>query len=124
MVNVDTERGKSKDIKIRSYEFSVELVRFIRSLPREIQFNPIINQLIRCGTSIGANIAEAQGAHTHKDFGNFYDIALKSGRETIYWLTLCTDGLGLNQPQVAILNKEAEELSRMIGAGLISLRKQ
>ncbi len=112
------------DLKVRSYKFSVDLVKFLRKLPRDFFNAPFVNQLMRCGTSVGANITEARGANSKKDFAKFYDIALKSALETVYWLDLFSDALEIKSEEIAILRNEAGELGRMLGASLLTMRNK
>ena len=114
---------KSKsDLKIRSYLFSIEIVKFVASLPNEKSFWVIGDQLLRSGTSIGANIVEAKAASSRRDFANFYNIALKSANETKYWLCLLRDSGLVAANKIAKILVEAEELSKMLGASLLTLR--
>ncbi len=73
---------------------------------------------------MGANIAEAQGANSKKDFAKFYDISLKSGHETIYWLMLFKDALEIKLAEIDILIDEASSLTRMIAASLLTMRNK
>jgi four helix bundle protein len=73
---------KSEKLTERAYRFAVEIVRFILSIQRVEILHPLINQLLRAATSISANIFEAQGVSSKKDFAKFYQIAFKSAVET------------------------------------------
>ena len=73
------------DLRYRSYLFSIEVIKFINTLPDKKVYWVIVDQLLRCATSIGANIVEAKSASSRKDFIKFYEIALKSANETKYW---------------------------------------
>jgi len=77
---------KPYNIKHRRYQFSKEIVQFVSAAKFERIHFSIFDQLIRSGTSIGANIVEAKSGSSTKDFRNFYTIALKSANETKYWL--------------------------------------
>ena len=79
------------DLRERSYKFSVELVRFLSDLTRSTISSPLFNQLIRSGTSVGANIEEADSSPTRKDFKYKMIIAKKEAAETIYWLRIIID---------------------------------
>ena len=72
----------------RSFQLAVAIVRFCWILRKDPKFWAIADQLLRAGTSIGANIREARSAASKKEFAHFYDIALKSANETSYWLEL------------------------------------
>ena len=124
-LKVQNESSKPKaNLRERSYQFSISLIVFLKSLPRDPFNVPLVNQLLRCGTSVGANIAEAQGASSKKDFAKFYDIALKSAHETIHWLSLFADGLGIKSGEIGILKREAGELANILGASLLTMRNK
>lgn len=74
-------------IRIKSFEFACEIVHFSRILKEKREFE-IASQLLRSGTSIGANVREAQRGVSTKDFKNKFGIALKEADETEYWLEL------------------------------------
>lgn len=82
---------KAQDIRQRSFNFSIRIIKLVRVLPKDIAGYAISNQLIRSGTSVGANIEEAQNASTRKDFTHGLTIALKEARETEYWLKIITE---------------------------------
>ncbi len=113
---------KSPNLRIRSYLFSLEIIKFINSLPKTNSFLTIGNQLLRSATSIGANIIEAQGASSRRDFIKFFQIALKSANETTYWLSLLRDGFKDFINQSTKLLSELEEISKMLGRSLITLK--
>ncbi|WP_353959416.1 four helix bundle protein [Mucilaginibacter aquaedulcis] len=115
---------KPFDIKHRCYQFSKELVQFISTAKYERIYFSMFDQLLRSGTSIGANIIEAKSGSTTKDFRNFYTIALKSANETKYWLCLIRDTILTNEKEnINILITEADELSKIIASIVINLQK-
>jgi four helix bundle protein len=116
---------KPYNIKHRCYQFSKELVQFVTTAKFERISFSIFDQLMRSGTSIGANIIEAKSGSSTKDFRNFYTIALKSANETKYWLCLIRDTLntGIEKERTNELIKEADELSKIIASIIINLQK-
>lgn len=86
-----TTQQKVFNIQERSFLFGVAIVRFIRILPRDTSGFAIGNQLIRSGTSIGANVEEAQNCGSKKEFTHTLTIALKEARETEYWLKIINE---------------------------------
>ena len=84
-----------------SRTFAVDVIKLYDSIRETKKYTVIINQLIRCGTSIGANIAEAQKAQTKPDFNSKMNVSLKEANETYYWLRLLykTDYLSQNEFQ-------------------------
>lgn len=113
---------KSKDLKVRAYNFSLEIIKFLNILPNKRTFWVIGDQLLRAGTSIGANIVEAQASSSRKDFIKFYQIALKSANETKYWLSLIRDSHKEFAPQCNKLLEEASEICNMLGASVLTLK--
>lgn len=82
------ENKREYDLEGRTLNFSSELIIFCKSCPKDAVTLPLINQLIRSGTSIGANYREANGASSKKDFQNKIFICKKEAKETLYWLEL------------------------------------
>ncbi|TSA28964.1 MAG: four helix bundle protein, partial [Ignavibacteriales bacterium] len=73
----------------KSFRFGVRVVKFyLMRIKEEYQIKDLLRQLLRSGTSIGANVAESQEAASKKDFINKLSISLKEARETEYWLKL------------------------------------
>jgi four helix bundle protein len=93
-------------------------------LPKEKTYWIIGDQLLRSATSIGANVVEAKASSSRKDFIKFYEISLKSANETKYWLGLLRDATNLEKIIINELLKEADELSRMLGASLLTLKNK
>lgn len=84
----------------------------------------LARQLLRAGTSIGANVEEAQAGQSRADFINKYSIALKEARESIYWLRLLkTAGICANGEPEA-LRQEAEQIARIIGSIIVNTKKR
>lgn len=80
-------KEKNNPIVDKSFYFGCEIVLFCRVLKEKREFE-IANQLIKCGTSIGANVRESQRGVSTKDFKNKLGIALKEADETLYWLDI------------------------------------
>lgn len=113
---------KKEELKYRAFKFSIRIVKFVSSLPNERIFWIIVDQLVRAATSIGANVIEAQAASSKKDFIKFFQIALKSATETLYWLCILRDGTDTDKKEIENLSTEAKELSNILGASLLTLK--
>ena len=124
-LKTQSQNSKVKSaLRERCYDYSVKTIKFIESLP-EKRINWVLsNQLLHSATSIGANIVEAKSASSKKDFIRFYEIALKSANETIYWLGLLRDALNINGSEIEYLVKETEELSKIIAASLLTMKNK
>ena len=103
-------------VRDKSYAFAVRIVRLHQHLSRDRHERVLSRQLLRSGTSIGANIEEAIGAQSRSDFVNKLSIAYKEARETNYWLRLMKDTGYLSEEEFKSINTDAEELCRIIGA--------
>lgn len=103
---------KENIILSKSFEFSKLIIRFCLSLKEQKHFE-LSSQLLRSGTSIGANIREAQRAESSKDFRHKLQIALKEADETKYWLELIDSEVSNVSNEIVELN---EELIRLLVA--------
>jgi len=113
---------KSNNIRYRSYKFSLNIINLVKDFPKNKVYLIFTDQLLRSATSIGANLIEAKCASSKKDFSRFYEIALKSCNETIYWLCLLRDGKLIEKDKLKPLIKEANEISKMIASSLITIK--
>ncbi|MEK6525626.1 MAG: four helix bundle protein [Nitrospirota bacterium] len=105
------------DIMERTYAFALSIVRLCQQLDKKPGVNRILAlQLLRSGTSIGANVEEAQAGQSKADFSSKISIALKEARETRYWLRLIGDSGMVDLGTLGPLRKEADELSKILGA--------
>ena len=113
---------KSSDIKIRSYRFSLDVIKFVNDLPNKRGFWSIGDQLLRSATSIGANMIEAQASSSKREFIKFYEISLKSANETKYWLSLIRDSYADFANKCDKLIDENSEICNMLGASILTLK--
>jgi len=99
---------------------------FITEAKVERRHAPLFDQLIRSGTSVGANIEEGRAGSSKRDFRKFYIIALKSANETKYWLRLLKE-TGIIKPadilKVESMINEIEELSKIVASIVINMDK-
>ena len=102
-------------IQLKSYAFAVRIVRLYQHLSRENEF-VLSKQILRCGTSFGANIEEAIGGQSRADFLAKLAIAYKEARETAYWLRLLKDTDYLTETQFESVHNDVQELFRIISA--------
>jgi four helix bundle protein len=107
---------KDNIFQIKSYAFAVRVVKACQYLNNEKKEFVLSKQLLRSGTSIGANIEEAIGGQSDKDFFAKLTIAYKEARESHYWVRLLKDTDYLNQEEANSLINDVEELMRIIGS--------
>ena len=99
----------------KSFKFSVRIVKLYEHLINKNRYvEPLLKQLLRSGTSIGANITEAQSAYTKKDFINKLGISLKEARESEYWIRLLTATNHLDNKESDSIQKDCEELIKLL----------
>jgi four helix bundle protein len=110
-------------VKEKSYQFSIKIVEMYISLSKEKKEYVLSKQLLRSGTSIGANIEEAIAASSPKDFINKLTIANKEASETSYWLNLLRDCGFLHQDHFEDLQNRCLELRRLLSSIIISTKR-
>ena len=101
-------------IKDKSFQFSVRIVKLCAYLQDTKKESVMTRQLLRCGTSIGANIAEAQFAQSRPDFISKLTIALKEAGETDYWLQLLYETDYLSKNQFVSIITDCDELESLL----------
>lgn len=116
------EKFKNRDIKSRAYKYALAVIKLMDKLPRDTTCQVIGRQLLRSGTSIGANITEAQAASSRREFTNFLNHSLKSANESKFWLGLLQDSGKAQYNDIAGIAQETRELANMLASSLLKLR--
>lgn len=98
----------------KAYLFAIRIVNLNKFLVQEKKEFIISKQIIRSGTSIGANLAEANGGISEKDFSAKVSIAYKECLETKYWLSLMKDTDYINEEQFTSLHHDADEIAKIL----------
>lgn len=109
-----TASAPVRDITERSFRFAARIVGLVGALPKTVAGNVIARQVMRAGTSVGANIEEAQAASTKKEFSRRMEIAQSEAREVHYWLRLVAECGLASRSRLADLIQESDELVRII----------
>lgn len=117
----DKEKFK-KEFKKRLYAFTLRLIEFLDTLPKDNVSRRLGDQLLRSGTSIIANFVEGQAASSRKDFTNFFNIALKSANESKLWLALLRDSRRVEPKDVEWFLHELEEIANIFASSILTLR--
>ena len=107
---------KDNLIQIKSYDFAVRIVKLYKHLSQEKKEFVLSKQLLRSGTSIGANIEEAIGGQSRKDFFAKLTIAYKEARESHYWIRLLKDTDFLSDKESKSLITDIKEILKIIGS--------
>ncbi len=103
-------------IQSKSYAFAIRIVNVYKYLVQDKNEYVLSKQLLRCGTSIGANVEEAIGGQSKKDFVAKLGIAYKEARESHYWLRILKDTGYLTDEQSTSLIRDVDELLKIIGS--------
>ena len=111
-------------VKDKSYKFAIRIVNLYKYLTENKKEFVLSKQVLRSGTSIGANIEESLGGQSTKDFSSKLAIAYKETRETKYWLNLLRDCSYLSQPESASLLENCEELLKIIGSIQATIKRK
>ena len=111
-------------LRTKSQEFAKSVVMLCRNMKHNGVESALINQLLRSGTSIGANIHEAQYAQGTKDFISKLEIALKECNETEYWIELLCNVKSISEEDFKLLQKECVELRRMLVSSVTTLKRK
>ena len=111
-------------IQEKSFAFAVRIVKLYKYLCEEKKEFVLSKQVLRSGTSIGANIEESIGGQSDKDFFTKLSIAYKEARETVYWLKLLLATNYLNPEQANSLLNDAEEICKIIGKIQLTIKNR
>ncbi len=115
---------KENVILDKTYAFGLKIVKLYKQIIKMDVERALCVQLLRSGTSVGANVEEAIGGSSKRDFAHKMQIAYKEARETRYWLRLLKDSESLNEMTAFELIAECEEILRILTAILNSLKKK
>lgn len=118
---VQGKDGKKYDLEERTACFGEAVIHFCKSIPHNVITAPLINQLVRSATSMGANYVEANGASSRKDFRNKIHIVKKECQETKHFLRMLAAAVPEKKPVLRQLWKECHELTlifQKIGSSL------
>jgi four helix bundle protein len=107
---------KEKTVRFKSKKFAVRIVNLYKHLSAEKKEFVLSKQLLRSGTSIGANLAEAEYGISDKDFLSKVYIALKEAAETIYWIDILFDTDYITLAEYDSLKQDCEEILKMLKA--------
>ena len=111
-------------ILLKSKKFAVRIIKCYKYLNDQKHEHIISKQLIRCGTSIGANAIESRNAQSRSDFTSKLNIALKEADETAYWLDLLHSSDYLDDNMFSSLNNDCQELISILMSIIKSIKKK
>ena len=105
------------ELLARTKTFSLRILELVDHLPRTMSDRPIGNQLVRCGTSVGANYRAACRARSRAEFAAKLGVAVEEADESLYWLELVRDSKLLPENKLSLLLQEADELTAILASG-------
>ena len=111
-------------LREKSKELAKEIVFLCRDIKSEYREAVLSNQLLRCGTSVGANLHEAHYAHSTNDFISKLEIAQKECYETEYWLELLFETGYINEEKYKSLNSKCITILRMLSSSIITVKSK
>jgi len=111
------------DIRERTFLFGVRIVRFVRAMPRDVAGVEVARQLLRSGTSVGANVEESDGAESTADKIHKLKVACKEAKESRFWLRTIKEAELLASPELDALLAECLELVKILSSIINNLGK-
>lgn len=120
------EQKTTASIQVLSYDFSCRIIRLYQYLTEVSQYKEytLSKQVLRSGTSIGANVREAQHAQSDADFLSKMSIAHKEADESCYWLSLLHDNGFLNDEQFTSLDADSQRIMRLLNSIVKSTKQR
>jgi four helix bundle protein len=113
---------KKYDLEERTAQFGEAVIEFVRTLPQNPINGPLISQLVRAGTSVGANYMEADAAESRKDFQHKISIRKKESKETMHWLRMMATANPGRRDECQALSNEARELTLIFSSIILPKR--
>ena len=110
-ISNDPIKKKKYDLEERTAKFGENIIKFVKKIPKKTETLPLISQLVRAGTSVGANYCEADDAESKKDFIHKIRICKKESRETKHWLRMIVVAVPELKEEARVLWQEAQELN-------------
>ncbi|MDQ6812363.1 MAG: four helix bundle protein [Bacteroidota bacterium] len=117
-------KGTQSIIAGKAYAFALDIIKIYKQLTTETKEYVLSKQLLRAGTSIGANVNEAVSSESKRDFVHKLGIALKEARETNYWLSLLNDRSYITHNSFTDLNNNCAEIIRILSSIILTTKER
>ena len=114
----------AEDLKKRTTQFALRILKLVASLPNNLQGRTVAGQLVRAGTSVGANYRAACRGRSRAEFIAKLGVVEEEADESAYWLELIIEGDLLNENRVKPLLDEANELTKIMASSRISASRK
>ena len=112
----------AKDLKLRTKEFALRVIKLVNSLPKSFVAQTIGKQMLRSATSVGANYRAASRGRSRAEFRAKLGIVLEECDETAYWIELLQESATMPATRLELLRKEADEITAIMVAAINSSR--
>jgi four helix bundle protein len=117
-------KNKQSIIAGKAYAFALDIIKLYKQLTSETKEYVLSKQLLRAGTSIGANVNEAVSSESKRDFVHKLGIGLKEARETSYWLSLLKDSNYITNNSFNELNNRCAEIIRILSSIILTTKER
>ncbi len=124
LTNKSTFMSQGSILKTKSFDFAIRIIKLYKFLKKTYSEYELSQQLLRCGTAIGALIREAEHAESRKDFLHKLNISLKEANECVYWLELLHTSDYINKRMFESIMKDAVELLKMLISSVKTTRNK
>jgi len=124
MPRARTKGKRPYDLTDRTAKFAEAIIRFAKKVPKNAVTLPLIRQIVKAGTSVGANYREANDAVSRRDFRNKVGICKKEAGETEYWLQMIAVAEPVMKKEARVLWQEAHELHLIFGKSFSTAGKE
>ena len=111
-------------LREKTKQFAIEIIAICREMRNNKIEYSLVDQLLRSGTSIGANVHEAQFAQGKKDFISKFEIALKECNECAYWLDILLSAQSINPDKANILITKTDEIRKILISSVTTLKSK
>jgi len=113
---------RSQEIRDRTFPFACRVASLALALAPKPGVRVIVDQLLKAGTSVGANLEEAKAASSTREFVRYAEISLRKAREVVYWLRICAVLKLADRAELDVLRGEGEQIARILGAIVVKTK--
>ena len=121
-MNIKSGNGQTNNLKVRTKQFALRIISLYSSLPRNPTAQVVGKQLLRSGTSVGAQYREGCRSRSEAEFVSKLEVALQELEETIYWMELLIESEIIAQERIDELMGEADELMAMLTSSVKTVK--
>ena len=114
---------RQNTLPVKTFSFAIRVVKLYQYLTKEKHEHVMSKQVLRAGTSVGANVREAQNAESKADFIHKYGISQKEAAETLYWLELLQATGYLSEKEFISVKSDAEEILKMLRSAILTSKQ-